>query len=98
MENSFKLIRALFKGKINPIMMSNKLKKRKISPLPFCYTIEAKNTHNFSFNDKNRLKFFIRNRDISKNSNYLTKIIEDFKNKRLINKKNLTLKKQKIIK
>ena len=95
MEIGFKSLRALFKGKINPILMSNKLKKNKISPLPFCYTIEDKNIHNFSFNNKNRLKYFIRNRDISKNSNYLTKTNEDFKNKRLINKKNLTIKKPK---
>ena len=95
MEIGFKSIRALFKGKINPILMSNKLKKNKISPLPFCYTIEDKNIHNFSFN-KNRIKHFIRNRDLSKNSNYLTKTNDDFKNKRLLNKKNLTLKKPKI--
>jgi len=95
MEIGFKSISALFKGKINPILMSNKLKKGKILPLPFCYTIEDKNLHNFSFNNKNRLKHFKRNRDISKNSNYLTKTNEDFKNKRLMNKKNLTLKKPK---
>ena len=95
MEIGFKSIRALFKGKMNPILMTNKLKKNKISPLPLCYTIDDKNIHNFSFNNKNRLKFFIRNRDISKNSDYLTKTNEDFKNKRLINKKSLTLKKAK---
>ena len=95
MEIGFKSIRALFKGKINPTITSNKLKKGKISPVPFCYTIEDKNVHNFSFNDKNKLKYLLRNKDSSKNSNYLTKTNEDFKNKRFLNKKNLTLKKPK---
>ena len=96
MEFVHKSIKDLFKEKINPAILTKTLRKNNFTKIPL-YNTTYNNNRKFSFTNRQKMRHYIKNKDISISSynSFLNKNDESKKRELLI-KKNLSKKKSKI--